>query len=240
MKANLRRMTGIASLLALVGVGCGNSTDGNVLGTTENVAKPSSVTQGLNLPAASDVPLNAHEIESLQFMREEEKVARDVYLALNDAWQVNVFSNIAKSEQSHMDAIAVLLDRYGIDDPALGQPVGVFQNSDLQKLYDDLVAKGQVSVQDALQVGALIEEVDIKDLVIAKEGLVHEDVIWVYENLISGSENHLRAFTGTLLSQTGEVYVPQVLDVLDYELILATGTGNAQGGNGNARRGGRW
>ncbi|MDP2030099.1 MAG: DUF2202 domain-containing protein [Thiobacillus sp.] len=60
-----------------------------------------------------------HTIESLPggktdllFMREEEKLARDVYLTLYETWGLAVFSNIASSEQSHMDALLKLLRTY--------------------------------------------------------------------------------------------------------------------------------
>ncbi len=62
--------------------------------------------------------LTAAEEEGLLFMREEEKLARDVYLVLFDKWGLRVFENIAESEQRHMDAVLYLLGKYGLDDPA--------------------------------------------------------------------------------------------------------------------------
>ena len=107
---------------------------------------------------------DAVEIASLKFMREEEKVARDLYLAFYETWKLRIFSNIAASEQRHMDAILALLDKYGIADPASDLKPGEFADSDLQDLYDNLLAKGTASQTDALSVGALVEEVDIDDL----------------------------------------------------------------------------
>jgi len=54
----------------------------------------------------------------LTYIREEEKLARDVYLYLYDMWGSSIFDNISVSEQAHMDAIKTLIDRYGLDDPA--------------------------------------------------------------------------------------------------------------------------
>ena len=51
------------------------------------------------------VVLTDDETYWLTYMREEEKVARDVYLYLNEKWNVRIFKNIAASEQTHMDAI---------------------------------------------------------------------------------------------------------------------------------------
>jgi len=81
---------------------------------------------------SADLYIGADEIEGLLFMREEEKLARDVYLTLYDQWNLSIFKNIAASESAHMDAILTLLERYGIDDPAAGKDVGEFTNPDLQ------------------------------------------------------------------------------------------------------------
>jgi len=142
--------------------------------------------------------LSDAEEEDLVFMREEEKLARDVYLVLFDTWQTPVFSNIATSEQTHMDTLKVLLDRYGIADPAEGKAPGEFANSDLQALYDQLVLDGSQSLTDAMEVGIVIEETDIADLQEALGDATRRDLIRVYTNLMNASYNHLNAFTSQL------------------------------------------
>jgi hypothetical protein len=140
--------------------------------------------------------LTSEEEAGLLFMREEEKLARDVYLVLLDKWGLRVFENIAESEQRHMDAVLYLLGKYGLDDPALDP--GLFLNPDLQDLYDELVAKGETSLVDAIEVGVLIEETDIEDI----ENLIGQtdknDIIQVYTNLLDGSNSHLEAFMSHL------------------------------------------
>ena len=64
-------------------------------------------------------PLSAEEEKSLYLMREEEKLAHDVYQALYARWNLPVFQNIAASEQRHTDRIKMLLDRYGLKDPII-------------------------------------------------------------------------------------------------------------------------
>ena len=177
--------------------------------------------------------LTPGEVAGLTFMREEEKLARDVYLTLYDAWNHQVFSNIAGSEQTHMNAIGTLLTRYGIADPAAGNDVGEFTNPDLQALYNQLVAQGRQSLADALRVGATIEEIDIRDLVEQLAAVEHSDIQRVYERLEQGSENHLRAFVSTLERQTGATYSPQYLDQATYDQIINATTG--QGGRGQRR-----
>jgi hypothetical protein len=70
---------------------------------------------------ASTTSLTTEEKNDLLFMREEEKLARDVYLTLHDIWGTPVFANIATSEQQHMDAILKLLNTYKLPDPTVGK-----------------------------------------------------------------------------------------------------------------------
>ncbi|MEZ4770802.1 MAG: DUF2202 domain-containing protein [Caldilineales bacterium] len=186
--------------------------------------------QAVTAPGVAAGDLTPDEIDGLVFMREEEKVARDVYLTLGDLWGAQIFTNIARSEQSHMDAVYTLLDRYDIADPAAGSAIGEFTNPDLQALYDSLVALGSQSLQDALTVGALIEETDIADLIDELSAIEHADIQGVYENLENGSNNHLRAFTSTLERQTGVAYEPQVLDQQTYNGIVSASTNSAAAG----------
>jgi len=186
-------------------------------------------------------PLSSTEIEGLLYMREEEKLARDVYLTLYQQWGLSIFQNIAGSEATHMEAIKNLIDRYGLEDPATGQDMGVLVNPTLQGLYDQLVAEGSKSLGDALRVGAAIEEIDILDLEEAMAQTDKADIQLVYQNLMKGSRNHLRSFTSTLEKQTGEIYQPQYLDPAAYEEIISTpretGGGGQRQGQGQSQSG---
>lgn len=179
--------------------------------------------------------LSAAEIEGLIFMREEEKLARDVYLTLYEQWNTAIFQNIAESESAHMNAVLTLLTQYEIEDPVGDKAIGEFQNDDLQTLYDQLVAQGSQSLSEAIKVGAAIEEIDILDLEEYIAQTDQADLIAVYENLVKGSRNHLRSFTETLTQQTGENYTPQYLSPEAYEAIVDPGleTGGQGNGNGN-------
>ena len=117
-----------------------------------------------------------------------------------------------------MDEIKVLLDRYALTDPALD--AGQFTNPDLQALYTQLVAQGNLSLGDALKVGAAIEEIDIRDLQTRMSQTDNADIQQVYTNLMNGSYNHLKAFTSVLLTQTGETYQPQYLSAEQYQTII--------------------
>jgi hypothetical protein len=163
--------------------------------------------------------LTAEEKAGLLLMREEEKLARDVYLTLAEEWGVRVFSNIAASEATHMTAVGDLLVRYNLTDPIKDDVRGVFTNPDLQKLYNDLVARGSVSAAEAFQVGALIEDLDIKDLEELLAQTDKADIKIVYENLQKGSRNHLRAFTRQI-ERGGDTYEPTYISESEYQSII--------------------
>lgn len=170
-----------------------------------------------NLPSE---PLSDEERNSILFMREEEKVARDAYIRLFEKWNQPVFDNISNSEQTHMDAMLQLLKKYNIPDPVGTNAVGVFGNANLQALYDALLPQGETSLIEGLKVGALIEEVDIIDLQNALSNFVdNQDIEMVYENLMKGSRNHLRAFVKNLKNQ-GVTYVPQKLSQEVFDAII--------------------
>ena len=138
--------------------------------------------------------LSATEIENLIFMREEEKLARDVYRTLFSRWNLQIFNTISGSEQTHMDTLAGMLATYGIPDPVTSDATGSFTNPVLASLYDQLVARGSTSAAEAIQVGIFIEETDITDLQKAISATTHDDLIRAYENLLQGSYNHLQSF----------------------------------------------
>jgi hypothetical protein len=187
--------------------------------------------------------LSAEETAALSYMREEEKLAHDVYITLYEKWGLRVFQNISQSEQTHTDAIKVLIERYELDDPA-SSAVGVFTNPDLQALYNNLIARGSQSLAEALNVGAAIEEIDILDLQKDLAQTDNADIQQVFNSLLNGSYNHLRAYVTNLSAQTGESYQPQYLSTEAYQSIIGSdsatrGNGRGGGGGGGGYRGGR-
>jgi len=190
-----------------------------------------STTVGSEVPQVPDttVPpaatLSAEEIAGLKFMREEEKLAHDVYIALYALYgNDDIFYRISLSETTHTEAILALLVKYGIPDPAAGKPAGVFEDPDLQALYNTLIAMGSASHIAALKVGALIEETDIRDIK-AKIAVTDEaDILTVYNSLLCGSQDHLRAFNSQLLA-LGVIYVPQAITQAMWDSIVSAPAG---------------
>ena len=167
--------------------------------------------------------LSSDEVAALTYMIEEEKVARDVYQNLYAANQIVAFANIAVSEQRHMDAIAALLDKYALENPVAGLDSGVFASEEFQNLYNGLVTAGAVNDEEALLVGATIEDLDIMDLHQRLENVDNQDITQVFGNLQRGSENHLRAFTSLLLMYGYEPYIAQYLSQDDIDAIIIAG-----------------
>lgn len=157
--------------------------------------------------------------ESLQFIREEEKLARDVYIGLYKKWRTRIFDNISRSEQTHTDKVKYLLNKYNIEDPAANTGLGVFKNTDIQKLYNDLMVRGTTSEFEALRVGGYIEELDIGDLRHEIAEATSADVKQVYTNLMEGSYNHLRSFVAQI-ERRGVAYKAQILTQDEVDSIV--------------------
>lgn len=132
--------------------------------------------------------------QQLLYLIEEEKLAHDVYTVFYEKYGVKVFGNILESETTHQERVLTLLKAWNISDPRTSE-IGVFTNSDLQKFYDDLIAQGIQSETDAIKAAIIIEETDIADIKKQISITTDEDVKSTLEDLLRGSENHLRAFT---------------------------------------------
>lgn len=167
--------------------------------------------------------LSEKEVADLKYLREEEKLARDVYLFSFDKYGEDIFENIARSEQKHMDKMLNLLDVYGIEDPATNER-GVFTNSELQNLYNILISKSDSSLLDALIVGATIEDVDIFDIDSFILSATGTKIMNTYAKLECGSNNHMRAFTDNLLAHN-YIYEPQFISIEKLNDILASESG---------------
>lgn len=187
------------------GNGAGNGTyqSGNGAGRQGGGANSNATAfSGENMSAAiADIEmkdLDTAEKAGILQMREEEKLARDVYNTLYAKWNIPVFTNIAKAEQTHMDAIGLLIERYNLNDPIKTDVPGKFENEELQKLYTSLTEKGSASLKDALTVGATVEDLDIADLEKLIAQTDNDDIKIIYQNLNKGSRNHMRAFYSQL------------------------------------------
>jgi len=247
-KHSVKASHGIILAFAFAGLGgCGGGTD---TGTTTNSATPAPAPVTPSACPSAIIPLTQPEIDEALFMREEEKLARDVYADLAAYWQtqagtvpvVTVMSNIVQAEQDHMDNMKAVLACYGLPDPiSANEPSGVFLNPELAQLYSTLMTRGKTSQSAALKVGGLIEEVDIEDLQRSIEISQQAYTDQVYAALMCGSRNHLRSFAGQLIKTEGR-YTAQLLPQATVDAIVNSpnetcggDTGSSGGGKQNGK-----
>lgn len=170
------------------------------------------------LPAQA---VSSAERAELIKMRQEEKLARDVYQVLFLVWKQPIFDNISKSEQSHMNLVKMMLDKYRIPDPLSSNAWGIYQDPAFTGLFVQLVQFGILSPVHALAVGAFIEDLDIFDLNAAIQLTDNRDINTVWQNLNRGSRNHLRSFYGQLAGLK-LVYPGFVLSTTEIQAIVTT------------------
>lgn len=189
-------------------------------GARPEASAPAAVTEEVqaDAPPAGD-PQSTTLAADLQFLREEEKLARDVYLILFDKWHLVPHGNISASEQTHMDRVRSTLWAFSVPDPVQDDAIGAFVNTQLAGLYRDLVALGLSSDVSSLTVGATIEDLDLRDLKQMKSRTQDPMVLSMYAALECGSRNHLRAFTSQL-AMRGVIYQPQYLAQAEYDAVL--------------------
>lgn len=181
---------------------------------------------------SNDSELDINDLTHLVFMREEEKLARDVYIKLGLMYPDRlIFGNIDDSEQRHTMSLKAMIEKYGYVDPSTNDNIGIFTGEDygwyFTEKYSQLVARATVNELEALYVGAFIEELDVLDINqcprvvvetdndIAECGRVNTDnpdIEKLYGWLLAGSRNHLKAYVKNIENYIGAGnYQAQVL-----------------------------
>ena len=222
--SNTSRTLSSVSKLGLVFLSAMLMTTNVTASNGQRGTTPGAATTG----AAATTSLDADEASHLMFMREQEKLARDVYLRFAEMYpELEVFSTIAtRSEQTHTDTIRDRLNQFNLTDPNpdtnnLPDSLGVFTGEEwgwyFAEKFIELTELGAENELAALYVGALIEELDMHDIADCPQvmvdagysdpcGLRHTDekvLINAYRSLIDGSENHLRAYVGQIEAVIG-------------------------------------
>jgi len=159
--------------------------------------------------------LNDEQKYALAYMWNEEKLAKDIYLALNVTTPHQTLYNIAtRSETEHEAAVEALVQKYDInitnlenyeinysEEELRALAAGEYAVPEVQELYNLLYEKGTQSLQDALEVGCMVEVTDVTDLdkyIETADGA--EDLVQIFTYLRSGSYNHYWAFDSALKS----------------------------------------
>lgn len=215
-----KRSIAALALVTLTGAGAWGTLSAVADGTTPAPTPPTATAT-----ATADQTL----VENLTYMREEERMARDLYRALADVHGADTeFARIANAEQQHFDAVGRLLVRYGIDDPSAGKDAGKYADADLQAAYDRLLAQGKSSLAEAYKAGIEVEQTDIADLDKVIAETTAADAKRVFENLRTGSQHHLAAFTALSEGKT---------PAIGQSMGMGMGAANGQGQQFGARSG---
>lgn len=214
MKTKIYFLSIVLSVISLVAC---NANEGVEDISSTSGEESSSVL--MEVPGFTTLPenLTQSDVDGLMQMREEEKLAQDVYLYFYAKYKYRIFTNIAASEKAHTSAVLALINYFKLSDPAKTSQ-GEFTNPDIASLYKTLIEKG-TTVENALATGAFIEEYDINDL---KEEIAlsqNADVKKVYGNLLRASGFHLKSFAA-MLKFKGIVYQPQILTAEEYAAIV--------------------
>lgn len=200
---------------------------------SDNSATPANEEKSQSVMLASG--LTQSEEDLLVENKEAEKMARDLYNAFYSKWRSGIFSHISSQEVSHMNSVISLLKKYGSSYTQVGSP-GVYTLPRFQTFYSQNLSKGLTSLGNALKVGCLFEEMDIKDLRDALEVTTKQDIASVYKFLLNGSIMHLRMYY-MHLRRLGLSYTPVYLTQAEFnQIVNSMGPGAGSGHDGNEHR----
>ncbi len=156
------------------------------------------------------------EAGDLQLLREEEKLARDLFRDWSD--RSELFGAVAHSKQLHFEIVGALLQRHQVTDRTLGGE-GLYVFPQLQTLHQELLARGGSTELEALAAGAELHERDLVGLEEAAGRSQLEDVRASLAEIQRGARNHLRGCVEELALQ-GVDYAPRLLSPEAFAAII--------------------
>ncbi len=167
-------------------------------------------------------PVSIHEEMAMEYLRENEKFARDFYLEMFDIWNDEIFSKMAEAEEVHMETVLCLLEKYEIKDPAAGLKIGEFKNQEMAELFPRLIERGSKSLADAFAAGSMLEVWNLCDLMNCEKCLNSADLNAVVTEFKRSTRNHIRVMHANLKGY-GKHLEPCSLDHDLFELITHSG-----------------
>ncbi|WP_457795328.1 DUF2202 domain-containing protein [Horticoccus sp. 23ND18S-11] len=156
----------------------------------------------------------------LLFQIDEERMARELYLAFAGKWALRPFENIPVAEARHEAVLRQLALRAGLTAPVA--VAGRFASVEVQQRYDALLALGLESADSALRASAFVEEQDIADLQTLIASTDSAALKEAATALKTASGHHLNAFVGVLASR-GITYAPKVLTAEEFKAMISEG-----------------
>lgn len=181
-----------------------------------SASPPHQPATGHHPPSATPSP---DEQETLRFLLEQRRLVRDIYRHLHGAWEIPAFADLAGAEQRGIGELQRLHRQLRLRHlPADGEP-GIFADPALGQLYRRLLTQGLFDIREALELGALIEEMSIIDLRDAIDESRSHRLDQIYIALLGNAYAHLRAIHRQL-ARSGVDYQPRLLPREGLEAIL--------------------
>lgn len=187
--------------------------------------------------------LSADEIEFLFALREDEKMARDLYTVFAAKYSTAPqIDRIAAAENSHIAYVEAVLDYYEISYPAM-TAAGLFEDAKRQAIYNELADKSG-TLLEVYATMAAVEEESVSAYKSVQSEITNENIALVITNMIKASSNHLKAAVCQIIVG-GSTYTPLYLSAEEFGTIVNLpyqngykyGQKKGRGGNTNAQKG---
>ncbi len=221
------RLTLLSALLLLISA-CSDSDSKSTKILSVDESGFSSLNERPMKRALAELPLgnpSSEQVNGIVFIHEEEKLAFLLCNAFYRIWQTEIFSTLRDSEKSHIGAMEVLGDKYSLELHA-DLKAAELKHTELQALFDSLLAEGQPSVENALEATAALEELSVIELRVQSQRTAElNDFNLTYSKLLKASRNHLRLIVNQLLQQ-GISYSPRYLTQREFNDIIDSGIEN--------------
>ncbi len=135
--------------------------------------------------------LSPREIDDMNYLIENEKLLRDYFNVMYNKYNLSLFQNVAKSEQSHLNFLAVKFLRYDLKNPTEEKPAGEYVNPELQQTYDIMIAKGETNIYAALLAGSSKVKEDVEDIPLMIDQFEgNADIVLIFSNILIESQKN--------------------------------------------------
>jgi len=155
---------------------------------------PCGTTDGTTTATLSEAELN-----DLIYLVKLEKMAYEVYTTLGQTYStMPILGNISEAEYRHWKVLQNLFVKYSETDPTkdgeVDLGIGLYNDDDMSDAYDEAITYGGVSLLQAMETGAIIEQLELDSLNNALGRTVLPDLTTIYNNFINADGAHLTAF----------------------------------------------
>lgn len=156
--------------------------------------------------------LNEKEITTITQLIGKEKIAKDVYENFYQQYKNNLFGNIAKRKQKHIDIWKNILAK---------QNISVDENdavAETENLKDQFISEG-IDEISALKTALKIEELNLNDIYTVRRNSIKSAIREAANGVECGTKNHLFVFYRAL-KEKHENYTHQYISGKKFNNIV--------------------